>query len=47
MINVDASFNLENLTGGTGAVIRDDHGRFVTACNNSVQYAIDANILET
>jgi hypothetical protein len=46
MVNVDASFNPEILTGEIGAVIRDDHGRFIVACNVLIQYAIDANTLE-
>uniref|UniRef100_A0ACD6ATS5 Uncharacterized protein n=1 Tax=Avena sativa TaxID=4498 RepID=A0ACD6ATS5_AVESA len=40
------SFNPENLKGGIGAVIRDDRGRFIAACNDPVHYAIDANTLE-
>ena len=31
MINVDASFNADNFSGGIGAVIRDNTDRFVAA----------------
>jgi hypothetical protein len=41
MVNVDASFNPENLTSEIGAVIRDDNRRFVASCNDLVQYVID------
>lgn len=30
-INVDASFSVEQIMGGTGAVARDGHGEFVVA----------------
>jgi ribonuclease HI len=46
LINVDASFNLEYLSGGIGVVIRDHMGSFIAACNEKVQYAIDASTLE-
>ena len=47
MINVDASFNAENLSGGIGAVLRDDTGKFIAAWNNPIHYAMDAHTLET
>jgi hypothetical protein len=43
LINVDASFNLENFTGGIDAVIRDGAGNFIASCNNPIDYAINAN----
>ena len=46
LINVDASFNEESLSGGIGAIIRDDTGKFIAACNNSISYAADANTME-
>ena len=30
-LNVDAGFDVDSGRGGSGAIIRDDHGRFVTA----------------
>ena len=47
MINVDASFSLDNHSGGIGAVIRNDTGDFFAACNNPILHAIDAYTLET
>ena len=48
MINVDASFNHDNLSGGIGAAIRDDTGRFIAACNiEPIAFGIDASTLET
>jgi hypothetical protein len=46
LINVDASFKPESLEGGIGAIIRDDVGNFIVACNDPINYAIDANTLE-
>ena len=47
MINVDASFNLDNHSGGIGAAIRNDTGGFVAVCNNPTLHATDAYTLET
>jgi ribonuclease HI len=46
LVNVDASFKPESLDGGIGAVIRDGTGNFIVACNDPINYAIDANTLE-
>jgi ribonuclease HI len=45
LINVDASFKLESLEGGIGAIIHDV-GNFIAACNDPINYAIDVNTLE-
>jgi hypothetical protein len=44
---VYASFNPENISCGIGTVIRDGNGDFIVTWNDPIQYAIDANTLET
>jgi hypothetical protein len=34
------------IPGGVRAVIRDDRGKFIAACNDPIHHAIDANILD-
>jgi hypothetical protein len=46
LINIDASFKPESLGGEIGAIIRDDVGNFIAACNDPINCAIDANTLE-
>jgi ribonuclease HI len=46
LINVDASYDPESHSGGIGAVLRDDVGRFIAACNDPIIYEIDANTAE-
>jgi hypothetical protein len=41
-VNVDASFDADQLRGTTGAVIRDWKGNFVAACNTKLDFVIDA-----
>jgi hypothetical protein len=41
-VNVDASFDEDQLRGTTGAVIRDCKGNFVAACNTKLDFVLDA-----
>jgi ribonuclease HI len=41
-VDVDASFDEDNLKGTTGAVIRDSKGQFVAACNTRIEHVLDA-----
>jgi hypothetical protein len=38
LINVDASYDPESHSGGIVAVLRDDVGRFIAACNDLIIY---------
>jgi ribonuclease HI len=40
-VNVDASFDADQLRGTTGAVIRDCKGNFVAACNTKLEFVLD------
>jgi ribonuclease HI len=41
-LNVDASFDADDLRGATGAIIRDSHGSFVVACSTKLKYVHNA-----
>ena len=41
-LNVDASFDHDQLRGTTGAVIRDDRGNFIVGGNNKIECCLDA-----
>jgi hypothetical protein len=41
-VNVDTSFDADQLRGTTGAVIRDCKGNFVAACNTKLDFVFDA-----
>ena len=46
-LNVDASFDADDLRGTTGAVLRDWHGSFIAACNSKLDFVFDALSAET
>ena len=41
-LNVDASFDVDNGTGGTGAIIRDSMGAFIAALASNIPFVEDA-----
>ena len=41
-LNVDASFDHDQLRGTTGAVIRDDRGNFIVGGNDKIECCLDA-----
>ncbi|XBI60207.1 hypothetical protein VPH35_041162 [Triticum aestivum] len=45
-LNVNASFDADNGTGGTGAIIRDSTGAFIVASASSIPFAEDAATAE-
>jgi ribonuclease HI len=45
-LNVDASFDPISGSGGTGAIIRDNHGMFISGCNRTLPYIADAPTAE-
>ena len=45
-LNVDASFDHDMLKGTTGAVLRDDKGRFIVGGNGKIDHCADVLIAE-
>lgn len=45
-MNVDASFHEDSGSGGTGAIIRDDHTFFLAAGNCDIPFIDDAATVE-
>lgn len=45
-INVDASFCYENMTGGMGAIARDDRGEFIAAASWFIPHVASAESAE-
>ena len=45
-LNVDAAFSVDQGRGATGAVIRDDQGRFISASACAISYIADAPTAE-
>ena len=45
-LNVDAAFSVDQGRGATGAVIRDDQGRFISASACAISYVEDAPTAE-
>lgn len=45
-LNIDAAFSVEEGSGATGAVIRDDQGRFVSASSCAISYVAEVPTAE-
>lgn len=45
-LNVDASFDADNGTGGSGAIIRDEYGAFIAASCNNIPFVEDVATAE-